>query len=96
MEKILRREDGSRVKINISLNQFYPKFNVYVSFCPFGKRIFQNVVCTYSSEYRRKIGKEREEYIYNEYLQYVTLDELENAKKEYIEKEISKFDFSFC
>ncbi len=89
-EKILKRDDGSRVKIlvdfcvvNFSDTGF--KFFSDVRTCAKGKRTF-NVLNFDDYEYRALTIKERQEFYVQRQLEHVTKEELLQAKLELWEK----------
>lgn len=87
-EKIIRREDKSRIKIKVS---FFSDFrgNSYlcsVLTCPKGKRKFVNAVVTDDWNRRKLSMNEREVYDHRQQLKYVSEQEILEAKLELWEK----------
>ena len=82
-EKIIKREDGSRVKIRT--HPFIDQeviYKVYVSTCKKGKRTW---IRTYDSDcykYRGLSMDERGAFEYNSYLKVVTEEEIQEVRLE--------------
>lgn len=86
-EKIINKPDGEKVKITV--NVVYVRHNVIeykhaVEVCPVGKRKYKSI---YTDFQHTGIDKSNQALHHsNEELQYVTLDEIRQAKKELWEK----------
>lgn len=80
-EKILRRHDGSRVKIISELTQYSNKaeYKQYVLVCQKRKRTWVSPTNTDSYKYRRLSMEEREELRVREMKDVVSVTELELA-----------------
>lgn len=90
-EKIIRREDKSRVKITIKLESAHLSVPFAytiedVETCHYRKRKFQSVVDVDSFHYRRLNIKRRKEYRQKEFAKHVTPEEILQAKMELWEK----------
>jgi hypothetical protein len=91
-EKIITREDGSKVKIGVSL--FLPstrehEYRVNIALCGKGKRTWVYKDCTDDYDYRYKLkfaSPERIDYEHKFHLQFATEDEIHQAKLELWEK----------
>ncbi len=84
-EKIIRREDGSRIKIEVSvyMDGFgggKPKYRFHVSSCEKGKRTFKNVY-NFDRDYTWRALKMDDRLIYsqNKYLEHVSAEEVNQA-----------------
>ncbi|MCK4704592.1 MAG: hypothetical protein KAT90_03850 [Gammaproteobacteria bacterium] len=83
IEEILKREDGSRVKIVVELFEpshrtFEYRFHVYT--CKKGKRTWMGLVDSNNYSYRTLGMKECREFEIAESMKIITDDELLNAK----------------
>jgi nucleoside-triphosphatase THEP1 len=82
-EKILRREDGSRVRIIVRAGEYRMtsfKYMTEVHVCKKGKRTWFSVTDINSHEYRRLSSDERDSYVRQKQLEVVTEDEILQAK----------------
>lgn len=86
-EEILKRDDGTSVKIDVMLNidsrDVYWK--VWVGTRKKGHKIFKNVVDYDSYEYRKVEFSKRAEYENSKFYLHVTPQEIYNAKRKLIE-----------
>jgi len=84
IEHILIREDGNKVKITAFFTTYSstPKFETNVRTCLKGKRTWVSVLDTDSFSYRRLDRAERTKHEYQCQLDYVTKEELLEAKLE--------------
>lgn len=82
LEKIIKREDGSRVRIIASIYNSYQKikYETCVHICEKGKRTWRGVYDTDNFMYRRLNTEDREKFILEAQLKAVTEDELFDAK----------------
>lgn len=85
-EKLIKREDGSRVKIDV---EFYAnsimgehRYLYRVLICGKGKKKFTNPANTDSYEYRSLSMPDRRKYEERQYLEYVTNEEILATKLE--------------
>ena len=87
-EKIIKRPDGSSVKINLSLWIDFRDtvYNIDLSYLPAGKRKWLSVGDDGDYSWRKLNHTERKEYRMNEYLQHVSAEEILQAKIELWEK----------
>lgn len=82
MEKIIKREDGTRYEIKVE-HTSYGFWNVWVSMCEPKKRTFKRIVTCNDYGYRNvSFGNERENYIMSKYLEHVTEDEIRDTINE--------------
>lgn len=87
MEKVIKRTDGTKVKIIMSLVGLSPnELSVSVSICEKGKRTFRPAINTDDHAYRKLGLQERREYIKEETLKHVSIDELDKMKQEFISR----------
>ena len=86
-EKIIRREDGSRVKICVSIfvsgyaNKHY-EYRSHVLTCEKGKRTWKGTYSTNCHNYRSLSMDERRKHEHESQFNAVTLDEIHQAKTE--------------
>lgn len=90
-EKIIKREDGSKVKISISFysDSFRPesdKYRVAVQTCAKRKRTWINVTNSDDYSYRCLSMDERSKFAKEKQLEYVSKEEILSAKLELWEK----------
>lgn len=89
-EEILKRDDGSKVKLSIHFRsdwyRSYFEYKVNVEICKPKKRTWEVVVDLDDWHYRRLTMPEREQLKENEYLKYVTPQEILAAKLKCWEK----------
>lgn len=80
VEDILKREDGSKVRIVVNLDMFRlePQWRVDVSTCGYRKRTWQPVVSTNDYSYRSALS--RDAYVLERQLNVVTPEEILAAK----------------
>lgn len=85
-ERILKRDDGNKVKITASLRIDHrdTTWLIDVETCEPRKRTWVDVVDHDSYEYRRLNMKDREEYEYQQQLLHVTKQEIHDTKVELI------------
>jgi len=83
-EKLLKRSDGSKIKIRVRfwIRTIYPMYDVEVLICEPRKRTFYNVYSSDDWSYRKLSMEEREKYVYEKQLEHVTEDEIMEAKME--------------
>lgn len=83
-EKIIRKSDGSRVKITISISGRYREFKYIteVMYCPYKKRKWLDIVDYNSFEYRKLDHEERVKLIERARLDHVSEDEILETKTE--------------
>lgn len=84
-EKIIKREDGSRVRIITSLRDSYSNQPIYESIvhvCGKGKRTWNGTYSDGDFSFRRLSMDERKVFINEKNLEYVTEQELHDAKLE--------------
>lgn len=92
MEKILKRTDGTKIKVIMSLIGLSPnELSVSVSICESGKRTFRPAINTDDHAYRTLGLKERREFLKEETLKHITITELDEMKQEFI----SRIGYSF-
>lgn len=88
LEKIIRREDGSRVKITVGFGELYGTrfsehgYSFSVHTCGKGKRSWFGVIDSDSYIHRRLSMEEREDSRIAESMKVITDDELYLAKHE--------------
>jgi len=87
LEKILKRDDGSRVKLTISMSVMYPVSNEVnyifrVELCKKGKRTWSEPTDNNNYKHRLLSLEERINAINMAYLDHVSLAEINNAKLE--------------
>jgi len=87
-DKIIKREDGSRVQINVVFlaDLHNPIWKFSVSFCESRKRKFVPVINTDDYTYRRMTTSQRTNFNLAESLKLVSKDEIEAAMLELWEK----------
>lgn len=92
MEKILKREDGSKIKINvyISVDTFRVFKRISVYRCEPGKRTFKDVHDSDDYRWRSLNPEERDEAILSSQLEYVTKDEINSLIKEHLDDVYNK------
>ncbi|MCP4356295.1 MAG: hypothetical protein GY793_11870 [Proteobacteria bacterium] len=84
-EKIIRREDGSRIKIEVSVYMDghgggKPRYDFTVTLCEKGKRTFKGVHnFDYDYTWRAMSMEDRKKYCKNKYLEYVSTEEVNQA-----------------
>jgi len=83
-EKIIKREDGSRVRISATprIGFFDITYKIRVELCDAGKRTWRHTCYSDSYLFRRLNMEQREEAIYKSYLEHVTEDEIHQARLE--------------
>jgi hypothetical protein len=85
-EKIIKREDGSRVKIitEINIDSFRGKaaYSSYVLICGKGKRKWHSTYSHDDYAYRVLDMEERRKFAEKSYLKHVSEDEIQSAKNE--------------
>lgn len=93
LEKIIKRQDGSRIQMYVSLDtgsfNDTASWQVNVYECPKGQRRFLSVYSGDDYNYRKLSLTERANFILEAQLKWVTLDEIKAAKMELINKIIS-------
>jgi hypothetical protein len=79
--EIIRRDDGSRVMIEVRLyvDPIVSNYSIDVSTCKPKKRTWVNVVDEFSYSFRKLAPKERREFRMKRQLEVATLDEINNA-----------------
>ena len=85
MDTILKREDGSQVRISVKILEYWSRngsfdYRTEVSIRESGKRKWVDAVNTHSWAYRQMSLGEREEHLEKEKLNYVTKEEIYQAK----------------
>lgn len=88
-EKVIKREDGSRVIIRVDFwmnSTTGPVYNVDVRYCAPGKRTFRDIFSSDDHEYRRLSMGERSAFVYYKQLEYVSVTEIYQVKLELWEK----------
>lgn len=90
-EKTIRREDGSRVKIMVSVfldsyNSSEPRYDFETSKCEKGKRTFIYPHLTDDYKWRSLNMSDRRKYQQEKYLQNATKEEVQNVMNELWEK----------
>jgi hypothetical protein len=89
-EKILKRDDGSRVKIKVSLNNYLSRGNLQYSTmvfsCEKGKRTWRSTFNSDDYTYRKLSMDGRREFEYKSQFNIVTEIELQQARLELWEK----------
>lgn len=78
MEKIVKREDGTRYKITVDYSE-YGHWNIWVSKCEPRKKIFHKIVDSNSFDYRKLNFDEKSKYVMSEYLKHITEDEIKSV-----------------
>lgn len=93
IEKIFKREDGTRVKVYIRISGYY-RFEVEcsVSVCQPGKRKFTDVVST--DDYYYRISKNQNAYVKSKALEVVTEAEVREVADELFER-LRKSEITF-
>jgi len=83
-EKIIRREDGTRVKISVSIYADYrgANYSTKVKYCQFGKRKWIDAIEYDDFRYRKLKNTERTEFIKQARLKYASDSEFLEAKTE--------------
>ncbi len=87
-EKIIKRENGDSVKIDVSISiSFYHKdlqnlYSVGVAIKPKNKRIWVYIQNQDDYSWRKLNSKERQEYDMKNYLLHVTAEEILEVKRE--------------
>lgn len=86
-EKIIKRDNGSRVKISVSLTIDFSRINwqTDVWTCAARKRTWINSVDHNSWDYRSMDMQERGEYRTEKQLEVVTRQEIYNTKRELVD-----------
>ena len=81
-EQIIKRDDGSIVKIRVRfwLNATRPEYDIYVYTCGKRKRTYQYCFDLNGWKYRSLSMDDRRTYKQNEYLKFVTQEEINTAK----------------
>jgi hypothetical protein len=84
IEKVIKREDGSKVRITATINQTYNKltYETWVHVCGKGKRSWVGVYSTDDFSFRRLDSKGREAFVESKQLLHVTKLELYQARLE--------------
>jgi hypothetical protein len=82
-EKIIKRDDGSRVEIAINFweNSDKPVYDVSLQVCDAGKRKFRRIE-TDDYQYRALSMDDRKKYMLKIFLEYVSAEEIQQAKLE--------------
>ena len=84
LEKIITREDGTKVNISVSLSMNHweniPTWSTRVTYCPKGKRTWNDTVNTDDYSFRVLDGEGRKKYIAEKQAQYVTESEILEVK----------------
>lgn len=93
IEKIFKREDGTRVKVCIRISGFY-RFEIEcsVSVCQPGKRKFTKVVST--GDYNYRINENQNAYVKRKALEVVTEEEVREVADELFER-LRKSEITF-
>lgn len=83
-EKIIKKENGDRVKIRVNFHEYSGRANydVTASFCLKGKRTFTDINDSNFVEYRRLSPSERRSYDMVRILEHVTIVDIMTAKVE--------------
>lgn len=83
-DKIMRLPDGRRVMISVKMSQYGPLYELIgVYICEKGKRTWKNCVDTDSIHYRKLDVTGRKQYKNDKILEFVTKDEIYQAKLEF-------------
>lgn len=84
-EKIFKRDDGTRIKITVTFwhdRSSGAIYNVFVEKCSPGKRKFVDVVDRNDYKYRKLNMPERADFVANQHLFFVTIQEIYDTKVE--------------
>jgi len=83
-EKIIKKDNGDRIKIRINFHEYSGRANydVSASFCPKGKRTFTDINKSDHFEYRRLSLMERRTWDMDVILTHITTDDIYRAKIE--------------
>lgn len=85
MEKIIKRTDGTKVKVVMTLVGLRQnELSVRVSICENGERKFIPAINIDDHAYRTLGLQERREYRKKETLKHISIDELDKMKQEFI------------
>lgn len=78
IEKVFKREDGSKIKLGISLYSNLGSIdrNIYVYICEKNKRTFRDVHNSDDYSWRALNPEDRKAHILKTQLQYVTVEEI--------------------
>jgi hypothetical protein len=81
-EKIIKRNDGSRVKIITTVQELYGNivYRTSVYYCESGKRLWRSNFSTDDYCYRKLSNDERQIFIENKNLEYATREEIHAEK----------------
>tara|TARA_R110000850_G_scaffold35526_1_gene94625 strand:+ start:153 stop:449 length:297 start_codon:yes stop_codon:yes gene_type:complete len=81
-EQIIKRDDGTRVSIAVRfwINATRPEYDIYVYICNKGKRTYRHCFDMDGWEYRSLSMEDRRAYTQNEYLKFVSQEEINTAK----------------
>lgn len=90
-EKIIKRDDKSRVEIDVEFYQSTytgnpPSYKISIYICEPGKRKFHGIYRSDDWEYRKLSVPDREKWVLQQQLKYVTTEEILQAKLELWEK----------
>lgn len=88
VEEIFKREDGSKVKVNVRISiDFRDVYrDIEVSVCPKGKRTFNNVHSTDDYSWRALNKEDRQKAILSVQLDYVSVGEINNICRDLTEQ----------
>lgn len=83
-EKIIKKENGDKVNIKVTfwMNHEQPKYDVFLTVCQKGKRLFKIVFSQDDYEYRVLSMGDRVGYKMKKYLEHVTEEQIYQAKIE--------------
>lgn len=84
-EKIIKRPDGRRIQISVTVYLDSLKgscYDLFIMVCEPRKRKFECIVNTDDYKFRGLSMEDRKAYTLNEYLKYATLVEIQTAKEE--------------
>ena len=81
-EQIIKRDDGTKVGITVRfwLNATRPEYDIYVYTCDKGKRTYRHCFDMDGWEYRALSMEDRRAYTQNQYLKFVSQEEINSAK----------------
>jgi hypothetical protein len=81
-EQVIKRDDGARVKITVNfwINATRAEYDVYVYTCGKGKRTYRHCFDMDRWKYRALSMEDRRTYTQNEYLKFVSQEEINTAK----------------
>lgn len=83
-EKLITNPEGDKIKIDVRFYENFqglPTYNLDISVCPKGKRLFKRLEFDNWS-YRKLSTEERRAYEHTEYLKYITEEQMLEAKIE--------------